>query len=210
MAQVLRSARCGVVVMTDEDRSAREGARDSTADSESLILVDEADQEVGHMSKTQCHEGRGTLHRAFSLLIFNAAGELLLQQRAASKRLWPMYWSNSCCSHPRRAEAMESAIHRRLQEELGLRCPLHFLYKFQYQAQFDAAGAEHEVCSVFIGRSSGPVKVNRSEILAWRWIAPEALQAELAGSGAERFTPWFIMEWGRVWRDHRAALLALQ
>lgn len=196
--------------MSDEDRSAQGGARDSTADAESLILVDEADREVGHMSKSQCHEGRGTLHRAFSLLIFNASGELLLQQRAASKRLWPLYWSNSCCSHPRRAETMESAIHRRLQEELGLRCPLHFLYKFQYQAQFDAAGAEYEVCSVFIGRSSGPVKVNRSEILAWRWIAPEALQAELAGSGAERFTPWFIMEWGRVWRDHRAALLALQ
>jgi isopentenyl-diphosphate delta-isomerase len=196
--------------MRDEDRSAQGGARDSTADAESLILVDEADRELGHMSKSQCHEGRGILHRAFSLLIFNASGELLLQQRAACKRLWPLYWSNSCCSHPRRAETMESAIHRRLQEELGLRCPLHFLYKFQYQAQFDAAGAEHEVCSVFIGRSSGPVKVNRSEILAWRWIAPEALQAELAGSGAERFTPWFIMEWGRVWRDHRAALLALQ
>jgi isopentenyl-diphosphate delta-isomerase len=210
MAQVAISARCGVVVMTDEDRSAQAGARDNAADTESLILVDESDREVGHMSKTQCHEGRGTLHRAFSLLIFNAGGELLLQQRAASKRLWPLYWSNSCCSHPRRAETMETAIHRRLQEELGLRCPLHFLYKFQYQAQFDAAGAEHEVCSVFIGRSSGPVKVNRSEILAWRWIAPEALQAELAGSGTERFTPWFIMEWGRVWRDYRAALLALQ
>ena len=196
--------------MSDEDRSAQGGARDSTADAESLILVDEADRELGHMSKSQCHEGRGILHRAFSLLIFNASGELLLQQRAASKRLWPLYWSNSCCSHPRRAETMESAIHRRLQEELGLRCPLHFLYQFQYQAQVEAAGAEHEVCSVFIGRSSGPVKVNRSEILAWRWIAPEALQAELAGSGAERFTPWFIMEWGRVWRDHRAALLALQ
>ncbi|HEY2417090.1 MAG TPA: isopentenyl-diphosphate Delta-isomerase [Steroidobacteraceae bacterium] len=194
----------------DEERSAQGGAHDNAADPESLILVDEADREVGHMGKTQCHEGRGTLHRAFSLLIFNAAGELLLQQRAASKRLWPLYWSNSCCSHPRQAESMETAIHRRLLEELGLRCSLHFLYKFQYQAQFDAAGAEHEVCSVFIGRSNGPVKINRNEILAWRWIAPEALQVELTAGGAERFTPWFIMEWGRVWRDHRAALLALQ
>jgi isopentenyl-diphosphate Delta-isomerase len=196
--------------MMDEERGAQGGAHDRAADTESLILVDEADQEVGHMSKTQCHEGRGTLHRAFSLLIFDASGDVLLQQRAATKRLWPLYWSNSCCSHPRRAETMETAIHRRLQEELGLRCPLHFLYKFQYQAQFDAAGAEHEVCSVFIGRCNGPVKVNRNEILAWRWIAPEVLQSELADGGAERFTPWFIMEWGRVWRDHRAALLALQ
>jgi isopentenyl-diphosphate Delta-isomerase len=174
-----------------------------------LILVDEADREVGHMSKTQCHQGRGTLHRAFSLLIFNAAGELLLQQRAASKRLWPLYWSNSCCSHPRRAESMETATQRRLQEELGVRCALQFLYKFQYQAQFDPAGAEHELCSVFIGRCTDDVRPDRGEILAWRWIAPEALQAELTGSGADRFTPWFKLEWSRIWHDHRPALLAL-
>jgi isopentenyl-diphosphate delta-isomerase len=179
-------------------------------DSESLILVDQTDREVGHMSKSECHQGRGTLHRAFSLLIFNAAGELLLQQRSASKRLWPLYWSNSCCSHPRRAESMESATKRRLREELGLQCPLQFLYKFEYQAQFDEAGAEHELCSVYLGRTDEAVRPDRQEILSWRWIEPRALEAEMSGSDAAKFTPWFKMEWSRVWRDHRAALLALQ
>jgi len=185
-------------------------SRSTTSDSDSLILVDEADREVGHLDKVRCHQGRGVLHRAFSLLIFNDAGELLLQQRSAAKRLWPLFWSNSCCSHPRRAETMEEAIHRRLYEELGLRCPLQFLFKFQYQAQFDAAGAEQELCSVFIGRTSDPVRIEPSEILAWRWISPEALQAELAGAGAERFTPWFVMEWERILRDHRDVLTLKQ
>src|SRR5581483_3642808 len=139
----------------------------ATADSEALILVDEADREVGHLSKAKCHDGQGILHRAFSLLIFNGAGELLVQQRAATKRLWPLYWSNSCCSHPRRSESMEAAVHRRLYEELGLRCPLRFLYKFRYQAQFDALGAEQELCSVFIGRSTDPVAIDPAEICAW-------------------------------------------
>ena len=181
----------------------------TTSDSDSLILVDEADREVGHLDKARCHDGQGVLHRAFSLLIFNEAGELLLQQRSAGKRLWPLYWSNSCCSHPRRAETMETAIHRRLYEELGLRCPLQFLFKFQYQAQFDTAGAEQELCSVFVGRTSGPVRVDPSEIVAWRWISREALQAELAGREAVRFTPWFVMEWERILRDHRDVLTAL-
>ena len=181
----------------------------TTSDSDSLILVDEADREVGHLDKARCHDGQGVLHRAFSLLIFNEAGELLLQQRAAGKRLWPLYWSNSCCSHPRRAETMETAIHRRLYEELGLRCPLQFLFKFQYQAQFNDTGAEQELCSVFVGRTSDPVRVDPSEIVAWRWISPEALQAELAGRGADRFTPWFVMEWERILRDHRDVLTAL-
>jgi isopentenyl-diphosphate delta-isomerase len=184
-------------------------AGDIAADSDSLILVDEADQGVGHLSKVLCHEGQGILHRAFSLLIFNGSGELLIQQRSAFKRLWPMYWSNSCCSHPRRAETMEAAIQRRLHEELGLRCPLHFLFKFQYQAQFDATGAENELCSVFIGSSTDSVKINAHEILAWRWLSPEALQAEMA-AGAGNFTPWFKLEWTRIWRDHRAEVLGLQ
>ena len=181
----------------------------TTSDSDSLILVDEADREVGHLDKARCHEGHGVLHRAFSLLIFNDAGELLLQQRSAGKRLWPLFWSNSCCSHPRQAETMDRAIHRRLYEELGLRCPLQFLFKFQYQAQFDAAGAEQELCSVFVGRTSDPVRVDPSEIVAWRWISSEALQAELAGGEAVRFTPWFVMEWERILRDHRDVLTAL-
>ena len=180
------------------------------ADSESLILVDEADREVGHLSKTKCHDGQGVLHRAFSLLIFNDAGELLLQQSSASKRLWPLYWSNSCCSHPRQSESMETAIHRRLYEELGLRCPLQFLFKFQYQAQFESAGSEQELCSVFIGRSGAPVRSDPKEIQALRWIRPEALQAELTGRQADQFTPWFKLEWARIWQDHRAALLALR
>ena len=177
--------------------------------SDTLILVNEADEGVGHLSKMLCHEGRGILHRAFSLLIFNDSGELLIQQRSASKRLWPLFWSNSCCSHPRRAETMEQAIHRRLYEELGIRCPLRFLFKFQYQAQFDATGAEHELCSVFIGRCTDSVKIDSAEIFAWRWIAPEALQRELAGGGGN-FTPWFTLEWARIWRDHRAQVLDLQ
>jgi isopentenyl-diphosphate delta-isomerase len=180
------------------------------ADCESLILVDDVDREVGYMSKGQCHQGPGILHRAFSLLIFNANGELLLQQRSSNKRLWPLYWSNSCCSHPRRSESMETAIHRRLHEELGLRCPLQFLFKFQYHAQFDSQGGEHELCSVFIGRCTDSVRINRNEILAWRWIGPQALQAELSGGGAEKFTPWFKLEWRRIWRDHQPALLDLQ
>jgi isopentenyl-diphosphate delta-isomerase len=179
-------------------------------DSESLILVDQTDREVGHMSKAECHQGRGTLHRAFSLLIFNPAGELLLQQRSASKRLWPLYWSNSCCSHPRRSETMESATQRRLREELGLQCPLQFLYKFEYQAQFDEVGAEHELCSVYLGRTDQAVRPDQQEIQSWRWIAPKALTAAMSGSDSAKFTPWFKLEWRRVWREHRAALLALQ
>ncbi len=180
------------------------------ADSEALILVDEADRSLGHLSKALCHKGLGVLHRAFSLLIFNDRGELLLQQRAATKRLWPLYWSNSCCSHPRRAESMQVATRRRLLEELGLSCDLQFLFKFRYQAQFDATGAENELCSVFIGCCDKPLQINAEEIADWRWVSPEVLQAQMSTAGDSHFTPWFKLEWARVWNDHRPAVLALR
>jgi isopentenyl-diphosphate Delta-isomerase len=177
---------------------------------DALILVDAADRVVGRLSKTRCHEGKGVLHRAFSLMIFNTAGDLLIQQRSASKRLWPLYWSNSCCSHPRSGEDMETATRRRLQEELGVACPLQFLYKFQYQAQFDATGSEHELCSVFIGSCAEPIAVDPNEISAWRWIDPYEIESQLTSPTGVKFTPWFTMEWVRIWRDHRDAVLALR
>jgi isopentenyl-diphosphate delta-isomerase len=180
------------------------------ADSDMLILVDPADNELGSLSKSRCHDGGGVLHRAFSLLIFNGRGELLLQQRAASKRLWPRYWSNSCCSHPRRLESIAVATTRRLREELGLSCPLQFLYKFQYQSTFRAIGSENELCSVFIGATDQTPRVDQSEVAAWRWISPERLNDELGAHGTETFTPWFLLEWERVWRDHRESVLALR
>jgi isopentenyl-diphosphate Delta-isomerase len=172
-----------------------------SSDDEQLILVDTDDREIGFLTKADAHLGRGTLHRAFSLFVFNPAGELLLQQRAMGKRLWPGCWSNTCCSHPRRGETMDSAIRRRLQEELGLTAELEFLFKFQYQTQYDTNGAEHELCWVYGGRSAERPRANVHEIAAWRYVAPPALQAEIA-SAPDTFTPWFKLEWARILRAH--------
>jgi isopentenyl-diphosphate Delta-isomerase len=187
--------------LTTELRSTVEKKHHIAAgDGDQLILVDETDREIGQLNKAACHAGAGTLHRAFSLFIFNDDDQLLLQQRGAGKQLWPLYWSNSCCSHPRYGESMSSAIHRRLMEELGLACPLEFLFKFKYQAQYDGAGAEHELCSVFFGRVSTAVRPNWEEIAAWRWIGIPQLEREL-GEGKQPYSPWCKLEWQRI-REH--------
>lgn len=173
-----------------------------------LILVDADDNELGTLDKGACHDGDGVLHRAFSLFIFDAAGRLLLQQRARGKRLWPGFWSNSCCSHPRHGETMDEAVDRRLEQELGLQCRLHRLFRFQYQARYGAEGSEHELCSVYAGRSDRDPRVNDTEISAWRWITADALDAELAADG-DAFTPWLRIEWARIRREHMASIAAL-
>ncbi len=168
-----------------------------SSDSEELILVDERDNELGFLSKQQCHDGDGILHRAFSLFVFNVMGELLLQKRSADKRLWPLFWSNSCCSHPRKGESMEVATRRRLQEELDIHADLEFVYKFSYHAQFGEQGSENELCSVFLGRTDQTYSANANEIAEARFISIDALSNELQ-TNAEKFTPWFKMEWERL------------
>lgn len=174
-------------------------------DDEPLILVDKDDREIGFLDKTSAHLGPGVLHRAFSLFVFNSQGELLLQQRASGKRLWPGYWSNTCCSHPRRGETMDEAIHRRLGEELGMQCRLQYLFKFEYHAQFDADGAERELCSVYAGCSDTSPTVNVNEISALRCLSPATLDAEIAVH-PEIFTPWLKIEWQRIRSEHAGGL----
>ena len=176
-----------------------------SSEAEELILVDAEDQETGYLSKAECHDAGGILHRAFSVFLFNTDGELLLQQRSASKRLWPGYWSNTCCSHPRRGESMAVATTRRLQDELNIEASLEFVYKFTYQALYADKGAEHELCHVYLGHVGDDVRPNDHEIAAIRYLAPDKLLAELAGDGS-MFTPWFKMEWTTLVDEHRDQL----
>ncbi len=178
-----------------------------SSESELLILVDADDKETGGLNKSACHDGEGILHRAFSVFLFNDQGELLLQQRAAGKRLWPMFWTNTCCSHPRQGESMEIATQRRLQQELGTAAALEFIYKFSYHARFDDRGSENELCSVFLGRLEREAAANETEIAALRFIGADALNDEI-GAHADRFTPWFKMEWQRL-NDEFAERLAI-
>ena len=172
-----------------------------SSEDEQLILVDRDDNEIGYRSKAECHDGDGVLHRAFSIFLFNDAGELLLQKRAAKKRLWPGYWSNSICSHPRRGESLQIATARRLDDELGVEASLERVYHFCYRARFGEPGSEHELCHVFLGRLHGEIGPNRNEIDAVRLIERGAVDGELRDN-ADKFTPWFRQEWRTLSEDY--------
>jgi isopentenyl-diphosphate Delta-isomerase len=160
---------------------------------------------MGHIDKQSAHDAKGLLHRAFSLFIFNPDGKLLMQQRSADKRLWPNYWSNSCCSHPRRGENMRQATSRRLRDELNIDAELEFVYKFTYQASYDDLGAENELCWVYLGRTVDAILPNRNEIADTSWLSASELQRKLEEKPAQ-FTPWFKLEWQRLKKDHAQVL----
>jgi isopentenyl-diphosphate delta-isomerase len=156
-----------------------------------LILVDEDDNPIGFEEKLQAHMDGGKLHRAFSVFIFNAAGELLLQQRSRGKYHFGGRWSNTCCSHPLRGEDdVATAARSRLMHEMGLDVELRPVFTFTYRATDPASGlTEHEYDHVLIGRAEGAPRPDPSEVSAARWVSLDALQRELDTSPG-RFTPW--------------------
>jgi isopentenyl-diphosphate delta-isomerase len=176
-----------------------------TAD-DTLILVDENDNEIGACEKTDCHLGQGKLHRAFSVFLFDPEGRVLIQQRHPDKMLWGGYWANSCCSHPRLGETTEIAAHRRIMEELGVTCELTYLYKFVYHAEFGEAGSEYENCWVFAGHFDGRLNINQAEISTTRFISPAELTAEIE-TNSNIYSPWLKLEWERIRKDFLADLI---
>ena len=156
---------------------------------EFVVLVDQDDQKLGLMEKQQAHVA-GLLHRAFSVFVFNSKGELMIQQRAASKYHSPTLWTNTCCSHPRDNETYEEAAHRRLQEEMGFDCELEYKFNFIYKAHLENDLIEHELDHVFIGTFDEDPKLNPEEVMAYRWVELDDLKKDMR-KNPQNYTAWF-------------------
>lgn len=165
-------------------------------DNELVVLVDESDNEIGLMPKLEAHQ-RGLLHRAFSVFVYNSSGELLLQRRADEKYHSPGLWSNTCCSHPRKGETAADAARRRLQEEMGMECPLTEAFSFTYRSEFSNGLIEHEFDHVFFGSTNELPKSNRAEVSDWKYVSEEELARDIEKNPGS-YTEWLKIVFDRV------------
>ena len=130
---------------------------------EQVILVDEKDQQIGTASKSSSHHQQGSLHRAFSVLVFDSSGRMLLQKRSKDKITFPGVWANACCSHPLNVEgerdgfagSINAAI-RKMGQELGVPSDTLNVEDFQpltkmlYMSRMDEEWVEHELDHLMI------------------------------------------------------------
>ena len=156
---------------------------------EQVILVDEDDNEIGTMEKLEAHQA-GVLHRAFSVVLFNSQGEMLIQRRARSKYHSAGLWSNACCSHPRPGEPTKDAVVRRLREELGVDTAPEFSFKFKYKVLFSNDLIEHELDHVYVGTYDGSPQIDEGEISEWKYIDPLELGKQV-DENPEEYSHWF-------------------
>jgi len=158
---------------------------------DNVVLVDSNDEVIGEMEKMKAHY-ESALHRAFSIIIFNDKGEMLLQRRALSKYHSPGLWTNACCSHPQLNEVYKDGAEERLSAELGFTVTLKEVHHFIYKAPFENGLTEHEFDRVFVGTYNGNIPFNRDEVEEVKWITVADLYDHM------RMKPSFYTEWFKI------------
>lgn len=156
---------------------------------EHVILVDVHDRQIGTMEKMEAHR-KGMLHRAFSVMVFNSKGEVLLQKRAQDKYHSGGLWTNACCSHPNPGDDIADAISRKLMSEMGIALTPDFAFKFLYRADVGNGLIEHEYDHVYKGTCDTTPSINPQEVEDWKFITPSTL-LEHINTFPALYTPWF-------------------
>ena len=158
---------------------------------EYVICVDEHNNEIWTMEKLLAHQWSGTLHRAFSVILTNNQGEILLQQRSLNKYHCPWLRANACCSHPRKWENTIDAAHRRTQEELWITCDLYEWASFIYHADCGNNLIEYEYDTIYMWTiDQNDIQFNTAEVMNIKRITLQNLKSSLV-ENSELYTPRF-------------------
>jgi len=175
---------------------------------ELVLCLDSDDNVIDSSSKFTTHHGEGILHRAFSVLIFDSEGRLLVQQRSSDKITFPAVWANSCCSHPLDIdgenddpiEGVKEAARRKLDQELGIPRTItndwkfNHIGRFEYKCRWDSDWVEHEIDHVLIVEADCEVDFNRNEIQSVDWLDNDSLIQMMERKGrwkSQLIAPWF-------------------
>ncbi len=147
-------------------------------------VVDAGDRVIGQATRGEVH-ARGLLHRAAHVFVFNSQGQLLLQQRSATKDAHPLCWTSSCSGHLDSGETYEVAAVRELKEEIGLVADVEFLVKFPAGPE---TSSEHT--SLFRAVCDEEPVPDPTEVADLQWATVEEWHRELENC-PERFDPPF-------------------
>jgi len=161
-----------------------------------VIAVDADDNEQELVNRLDAHTGDGIRHRAFTALLFDGNGNILLAQRASTKRLWDTFWDGTVASHPRAGQTQEEATRERLEEELGITPDqyenLRVTDRFEYKRYFENAGVEYEVCAVLQATlTDTDLDPNPEEVDGLMWAPYERLHENPEYYRQLRLCPWF-------------------
>jgi isopentenyl-diphosphate delta-isomerase len=161
-----------------------------------VVAVDADDEEAGTVNRLEAHTGDGIRHRAFTALVFDGEGRILLAQRSPDKRLWDTHWDGTVASHPVQGQTQKEATRQRLEEELGVTPDqyddLRVTDKFEYKRYYPNEGVEWEVCAVLkLTLDEVRLEPDEAEVAGLLWVDYDHLYQHPKWYRQLRLCPWF-------------------
>ncbi len=127
---------------------------------EYLEIVNERGEILGRELRSKIHGNPSLIHRVTHVLVFNPAGELLLQKRSMKKDVAPGRWDTSVGGHINAGESIEEAVLREMEEELGIKGIMpEFIYSYIHSNPYETELVYTHHCVY-----DGEIKFNTEEI----------------------------------------------
>ena len=140
--------------------SSQEVAHRAASDAEPVAWVDEQDQLLGSLPRSELRE-RDLIGRATYILLFNGVGELCVHRRTLSKATYPGYWDVAAGGMVHSEESYVQSAARELAEELGVK---EVSLTAHERFFFDHPG-NRVWCAVFSATWDGPLQLQPEEVL---------------------------------------------
>jgi isopentenyl-diphosphate delta-isomerase len=178
--------------------------------------VDAAGRAIGTADIVEAHRAPGLPHRAFTLVLFDELGHVVLARRADAKPLWPRCFDGTVASHQFEGESNVAAARRRTREELGLDVEPVDLGEVVYRVDDPASStsalgplAENERCAVLVAQlaAGATIAPHPAEVSAVRKVSLASLLAASPAVWREH-CPWFPLALEVLRRRRTAAPLA--
>jgi isopentenyl-diphosphate delta-isomerase type 1 len=171
---------------------------------ELLQIVDRDGNPVGTALRSECHGNPQLIQAVVHLHLFDPAGRLYLQKRAAIKDRYPGCWDSSVGGHVAPGESPDQAIRRETREELGIDLSnqsgpagLHRLECLAPYIYSDEVETEYVIPYRFV--YSGPLTPNPEEVEEGAFFEVEEISRRLQEQ-PDRFTPHFRMAFEHLLR----------
>lgn len=162
-----------------------------------IAICDENGTVTGGYDEDETHR-LGLWHQSSHVWIYTEEGDIMLQQRAWEKRVYPGLWDISAAGHVQKGESPRSAAIRETREELGLTLDLNRLESIGIKKVSELLRTigwpNNEFCYLFfykmMGRESAYINTDRKEVAATRFIPLRTFRIEITNKiTVSRYVP---------------------